>query len=63
MYFIKQIKNVFLLLKQRKLKDINIKPGEQVHCFKNKKLYGSCGCIYATQIEFNRQIEYKKINT
>lgn len=43
------------------LSEMNIVPGEKVLVFKNDKLYGVCGLIYATQIETNRQIEYKGV--
>ena len=60
MRFIRKIKNVLQVFSS--LRNIKIKPNEVIHVYNNDGTpYGVCGYAYATQVELNRQIEYKPI--
>lgn len=57
---IQQIGNIFIPRREESLSELNMKPGELFH-ISDEKNSGICGCIYATQIELNRQITYNPI--
>jgi len=58
MRFIRKIKNVLQVFFS--LRNIKIKPNEVIHVYNDDGTpYGVCGYAYATQVEWNRQIEYK----
>jgi len=71
MRFIRKIKNLFIPLKETSLTDIDMKPGETIIAIQEDKVeigewkrsreyvYGVCGVVCATQLDLNRQLEYK----
>ena len=60
MKFFRKVKGFLFPIRQTSLKDITMKPGDVVACFyDNNKPYGICGAIHVTQVDLNRQIEFK----
>lgn len=56
--FVRKIKNVFVPLKENRLQDIDLQPGDVLVCFQDGKPYGTCGCVFATQVDTSRQLEF-----
>lgn len=40
--------------------DKELEPGTNIHCYENGEYTGTYGCVMATQVDTNRQIEYKE---
>lgn len=61
MRFVKKCKGIFVPLQEKTLSEVKIFPEETVISYTDDgEFYGVCGCVYATQVDLNKQVEFNK---